>query len=183
MNVRTYFNRPDPGQRSQNNASDITDDTSYALRGNASCGVREIGKLLNISTREQVGTGDNVLIGGFIITGSVSKKVILRGIGPSLQNGGQPYTGRMADPTLALHDTNSVIASNNDWQDTQATEVQQTGIPPTDPKESAIVRTRAPGAYTVILRGFNNATGTALVEAYDLERRAFRAGRTSARED
>jgi hypothetical protein len=169
LNVRTYFNRPDPGQRSQNNASDITDDTSYTLRGNAFCGIREIGKLLNISTREQVGTGDNVLIGGFIITGSVPKKVILRGIGPSLQNGGQPFAGRMADPTLELHDTDSVIASNNDWQETQAAEIQQSGIPPTNPKEAAIVRTLAPGAYTVILRGHNNTTGTALVEAYDLD--------------
>jgi hypothetical protein len=169
LNIRTYFNRPDPGQRSQNNASDITDDTSYALRGNAFCAIAETGKLFNISTREQVGTGDNVLIGGFIITGGVPKKVILRGIGPSLQNNGAPYPGRMADPTLELHDSNTVIATNNDWQDTQPTEVQNSGIPPTDPKESAIVRTLDPGAYTVILRGNNNSTGTAVVEVYDLD--------------
>ncbi len=167
--MRTYFNRPDPGQRSQNNASDITDDTSYTLRGNAFCGVRETGKLLNISTREQVGTGDNVLIGGFIITGSAPKKVILRGIGPSLQNAGQPFTGRMEDPTLELHDSSNVLAFNNDWQDSQAAEIQASGIPPTNPKEAAIVRTLAPGAYTVVLRGNNNTTGVALVEAYDLE--------------
>ena len=168
LNVRTYFNRPDPGQRSQNNASDITDDTSYALRGNAFCGIAEIGKLLNISTREQVGTGDNVLIGGFIITGSVSKKVIMRGIGPSLQKDGGAFAGRMEDPTLELHDATGVLASNNDWKENQA-EVEATGIPPTHDKESAIVRTLAPGAYTVILRGFQNSTGIALVEAYDLE--------------
>lgn len=169
LNVRTYFNRPDPGQRSQNNASDITDDTSYTLRGNAFCAIAEIGKLFNISTREQVGTGDNVLIGGFIVTGSVPKKVIVRGIGPSLKNGGNPYPGRMADPTLELHNSNSVIASNNDWQDTQKTEIQNTGIPPNDPKEAAIVGTLNPGAYTVILRGNNNSTGTAVVEAFDLD--------------
>jgi len=169
LNIRTYFNRPDPGQRSQNNASDITDDTSYTLRGNAFCAIAETGKLFNISTREQVGTGDNVLIGGFIITGSVSKKVILRGIGPSLQSGGAPYPGRLADPTLELHDATSVIATNNDWQDSQAAEIQQSGIPPSDPKESAIVRTLAPGTYTVILRGNNNTTGTAVVEAFDLD--------------
>jgi hypothetical protein len=168
LNVRTYFNRPDPGQRSQNNASDITDDTSYALRGNAFCRIAEVGKLLNISTREQVGTGDNVLIGGFIITGSVSKKVILRGIGPSLQKDGGPFPGRMADPTLELHDANSVLETNNDWKQHQA-EVEATGIPPTHDKESAIVRTLAPGQYTVILRGFQNGTGIAVVEAYDLE--------------
>ena len=169
LNVRTYFNRPDPGQRSQNNASDITDDTSYPLSGNAFCGVAETSKLFNISTREQVGTGDNVLIGGFIITGTAPKKVILRGIGPSLQNAGQPYPGRLADPTLELHNANSVLASNNDWQDTQAAEIQQTGIAPSDPKESAIVRTLDPGAYTVVLRGNNNTTGTAVVEVYDLD--------------
>ena len=168
LNVRTYFNRPDPGQRSQNNASDITDDTSYALRGNASCRIAEIGKLLNISTREQVGTGDNVLIGGFIITGTVPKKVIVRGIAPSLQKDGGPFAGRMADPTLELHNATSLLESNNDWKQNQA-EVQATGIPPTHDKESAIVRTLNPGRYTVILRGFQNGTGIALVEAYDLE--------------
>jgi hypothetical protein len=169
LNVRTYFNRPDPGQRSQNNASDITPDGSpYTLVGNASCQIALIGKLLNISTREQVGTGDNVLIGGFIITGSTPKNVIVRGIGPSLQKDGGPFAGRLEDPTLELHDSTTVIATNNDWKENQA-EVEATGIPPTHDKESAIVRTLAPGAYTVILRGFQNSTGIALVEAYDLD--------------
>ena len=171
-NVRTYFNRLDyPTQRSQNNASDITGDGTYTLVGNASCAVTQPvagpGKLLNISTREQVGTGDNVLIGGFIITGSVPKRVIMRGIGPSLQKDGQPFAGRLEDPTLELHDSSSVIATNNDWKENQA-EVEATGIPPTHDKESAIVKTLDPGAYTVILRGFQNSTGIALVEAYDL---------------
>jgi hypothetical protein len=169
INVRTYFNRPDPGQRSQNNASDITDDSSYTLRGNASCAIPEIGKLLNISTRELVQTGDNVLIGGFIITGNVSKKVIVRGIGPSLRSNGGPFPGRMADPTLELHDSKNVIASNDNWKDTQRAEIEGTGIPPTNDKESAIVKTLAPGAYTVILRGKNDTTGVAVVEAYDLD--------------
>jgi hypothetical protein len=168
MACRTYFNRPDPGQRSTNNASDVMEETLYSLRGNAFCGIIEIGKLLNISTREQVETGDNVLIGGFIITGSAPKKVIMRGIGPSLQKDGGPFAGRMEDPTLELHDATGVLATNNDWKENQA-EVEATGIPPTHDKESAIVRTLAPGAYTVILRGFQNTTGIALVEAYDLE--------------
>lgn len=169
LNVRTYFNRPDPGQRSQNNASDITDESTYTLRGNAFCAIAETGKLFNISTREQVGTGDNALIGGFIVTGNVPKKVIVRGIGPSLQINNAPYPGRLEDPTLELHNSNSVIAFNNDWQDSQAAEIQQSGIPPSHPKESAIVRTLNPGAYTAILRGNNNTTGTAVVEAYDLD--------------
>jgi hypothetical protein len=169
LNVRTYLSRPDPGMRAQNTASDITDDATYSLRGNAFCSIAEIGKLLNISTREQVGTGDNALIGGFIITGSVPKKVILRGIGPSLQSNGGPFPGRMEDPTLELHNSTTVLATNNDWQDSQANEIQNSGLPPNDPKESAIVRTLDPGAYTVILRGNNNTTGTAVVEAYDLD--------------
>lgn len=169
LNARTYFNRPDPGQRSTNNASDVMEDTFYTLRGNAFCGRTEIGRLFNISTREQVGTGDNALIGGFIITGTAPKKVILRGIGPSLQNNNAPYPGRLEDPTLELHNANSVIATNNDWQDSQGTEIQQTGIPPSHPKESAIVRTLDPGAYTVVLRGNNDTTGTGVVEVYDLD--------------
>jgi hypothetical protein len=74
----------------------------------------------------------------------------------------------MADPTLELHDRTKVIASNNDWQDTQRTEVQQSGLQPTNPKESAIVKTLDPGQYTVILRGKDNTTGTAVVDVYDL---------------
>lgn len=170
LNVRTYFARPDPGQRSQNNASDITDDATYTVRGNAFCGIREFGKLLNISTRSRVQTGDNVAIGGFIVTGSGAKKVILRGIGPSLRSSDAPFQGRLEDPTLELHDSaGTVIASNDNWKDTQADEIIATGIPPSDDKESAIVRTLEPGAYTAVLRGKDGSTGVALVEAYDLE--------------
>ena len=99
---------------------------------------------------------------------SLCRRRTLRGIGPTLQNNGAPYPGRLEDPTLELHDANSVIASNNDWKQNQA-EVEATGIPPTHDKESAIVRTLAPGQYTVILRGNNNTTGTAVVEIYDLD--------------
>ena len=123
---------------------------------------------LNISTRETVGVGEDVLIGGFIISGTTPKKVILRGLGPSLANAGLP--GVLQDPTLELHDgTGGIIFTNDNWRDTQEAEIIATTIPPTDDRESAIVATLDPGNYTAILQGKNTTTGTALVEAYDLD--------------
>lgn len=124
-------------------------------------------KLANISTRISVGTGDNQLIGGFIVTGTQPKKIIVRAIGPSL---GQSGVGNLlADPTLELHDqTGALIAANDNWSDSQQAEIEATGIPPADELESAIVRTLAPGAYTAVVAGRDGATGTAVVEAYDL---------------
>jgi uncharacterized protein GlcG (DUF336 family) len=124
-------------------------------------------KLANISTRVSAGTGDNRLIGGFIISGTASKKVIVRAMGPSL--GAFGVTSALADPTLQLHDaTGAVIATNDNWGDTQRTEIVASGIPPPNELESAIVRTLAPGAYTALVDGKNGGTGTALVEVYDL---------------
>jgi len=124
-------------------------------------------KLANISTRVSAGTGDNRLIGGFIISGTASKKVIVRAMGPSLGNYG--VTSALADPTLELHDaTGAVIATNDNWAETQRTDVEASGIPPPNELESAIVRTLPPGAYTALVDGKNGGTGTALVEVYDL---------------
>src|SRR5262249_12404744 len=124
---------------------------------------------LNLSTRLNVGTGDNVLIGGFIITGTDSKKVIVRGLGPSLAVNGVPLPDRLADPALDLYQGQTLLMSNNNWKDSQETEIEATGIPPTDDLESAIVATLAPGSYTAILRGNNGGTGNGLVEVYDLD--------------
>ena len=125
-------------------------------------------QLLNISTRLRVQTGENVLIGGFIVTGTDAKKVIVRAIGPSLGTAG--VAGALADPTLELHDSSgTIIASNDNWRDTQEAEIIATTVPPTDDLESAIVATLAPGAYTAIVSGKNNTTGVALVEAYNLQ--------------
>ena len=125
-------------------------------------------RLLNISTRLTVQTGDNALIGGFIITGTVNKRVLLRAIGPSLS----PLVGSAAlqDPTLDLFQGDTLLTSNDNWRDTQRVEIEATGIPPTEDTEAAIVRELAPGAYTAIVRGKDNTTGIGLVEAYDLER-------------
>jgi autotransporter-associated beta strand protein len=120
---------------------------------------------LNISTRMQVGTGENALIGGFIVAGTVPKKVILRAIGPSLA----PLPGRLADPTLELRDAaGALILSNDNWMDSQDQEIIDTGIPPSSTLEAAIVATLAPGSYTAVMRGAGNTTGIGVVEVYDL---------------
>jgi len=133
--------------------------------------------LANISTREFVQTGDNVMIGGFIVQGTQPKRVIVRAIGPELTPFGVPDV--LADPTLDLHNgAGALIASNNNWQTTiiggiitanQVNEIQNSGHAPTQPSESAIIATLPPGNYTAIVRGVNNSTGNALVEVYDLQ--------------
>lgn len=122
---------------------------------------------LNLSTRLRVQAGDNVGIGGFIITGSAPKRVLLRAIGPSLTGFGVPDA--LEDPVMELHGpANFTTISNDNWRETQEAEIQATGIPPTNNLESAIVATLDPGAYTAIVRGKNNSSGVALIEAYDL---------------
>ena len=128
-------------------------------------------RMVNISSRAEVRTADSVEIAGFIVTGTVPKKVIIRGIGPALGDLG--VAGALADPVLELHTTNGgadvTLATNNNWRDSQQTEIQNTGIPPSKDLEAAIVRTLDPGSYTAILRGNNNGTGVGLIEVYDLE--------------
>ena len=122
--------------------------------------------LANISTRLRVETGDNVLIGGFIITGAQPKRVIVRAIGPSL-----PVPGALADPILELHGSGTFATITNDnWRTTQEAEIIATTVPPSNDSESAIVATLEPAAYTAIVRGVNNGTGIGLVEAFDLDR-------------
>jgi sugar lactone lactonase YvrE len=118
---------------------------------------------VNISTRLAVGTGDNVLIAGFIITGNAPKRVIIRAIGPSL-----PLPGVLQDTTLELHDANGILGSNDNWRDSQENEIIATTIAPSDDRESAIVATISPGNYTAVVRGKNDVTGIAVVELYDL---------------
>ena len=124
-------------------------------------------KLGNISTRALVQTGDNVMIGGLIITGTGQENVIVRAIGPSLAQYG--ITNPLADPTLELHDgSGAVIAFNDNWRDSQEAEIQATGLAPSNDLESAIFATLAPGNYTAIVRGKNDTIGVALVEVYGL---------------
>ena len=121
----------------------------------------------NISTRGDVGLGDNVMIGGFIIGGTTPTKVIVRAIGPSLAADG--ISGALADPVLELHDSaGSLIFRNDNWRNDQEQQIIDTTIPPADDRESAIVATLPPGTFTAIVRGANNTTGVALVEVYSL---------------
>jgi len=131
----------------------------------------------NISSRALVQTDDNVMIGGFIVRGTQSNKVIIRAIGPSLSQYGVSNT--LPDPTLELHDSSgALIASNDDWQHTiiggiitrgQVVDIQNSGYAPSDPRESAIIAELPPGNYTAIVRSRNIIIGVALVEVYDLD--------------
>ncbi len=126
------------------------------------------GKIANISTRAKVETDDDILIGGFIVGGNEATKIIARAIGPSLASNN--VNGVLLDPVLELHDGNgTVIDSNDNWRSTQQAEIIASGLSPQDDRESAIVATLQPGAYTAILRGQNNTTGVALVEIYNLD--------------
>ena len=121
-------------------------------------------RVLNISTRGRVDVGENVMIGGLIVAGQASQKVIVRAIGPSL-----PVAGKLADPTLELHDGNGgLLASNDNWRSDHEAEIIATTIPPSNDLESAIVALLPPANYTAIVRGVNNTTGVALVEVYAL---------------
>jgi len=133
-------------------------------------------RLGNISTRAFVQTGDNVVIGGFIVQGTEPKRVIIRAIGPELTQYGVPNV--LANPTLELHDgAGALIASNNNWATTiiggiitasQVRDIQASGHVPRNPSESAIIADLPAGNYTAIVRGVNDTTGIALVEVYDL---------------
>jgi hypothetical protein len=131
-------------------------------------------QLLNIATRLKVLNGDNVLIAGFIITGTDPKNIIIRGIGPSLNGVGVT----LADPTLELHQGSTTLATNDNWKindqtgQSQQAEIEATTIQPTNDLESAILMTLSPGAYTAILAGKNGGTGVGVVEVYDLAQAA-----------
>jgi hypothetical protein len=130
----------------------------------------------NISTRLLVGTGDRVMIAGFIVQGSAPKRVLIRAAGPSLTQFGLPDP--LANPQLELHDTSNTIGMNDNWQTTQiggvitsdqVAEIQTSGLAPGDPLEPAIIATLLPGSYTAIVQGVNGGTGLGTAEVYDLD--------------
>jgi hypothetical protein len=133
--------------------------------------------ITNISTRALVQTGQNVMIGGFIVQGTGPKRVIIRAIGPELTQYG--ITNALDNPRLELHNrTGALIGSNDNWQTTilggvittnQVNEIQNSGHAPTAASESAIIANLQPGNYTEVVRGVGNTTGVALVEVYDLD--------------
>jgi hypothetical protein len=121
--------------------------------------------LANISTRGLVGSGNDVMIGGFIVSGPGAERVIVRGLGPSL-----PFPTKLADPVLELHDQNgALLRANDNWRADQKDEIERTGIPPNYDEESALVSSVVPSNYTAILRGANGSTGVGLIEIYALD--------------
>ncbi len=135
--------------------------------GTASPDIARSAALLNISTRGRVQSGDDVMIGGFIVRDG-PLNIIVRAIGPELT--GLGVAGALEDTTLELYDSSGMqIASNDDWRDSQRQQIIDSTVPPTDDRESAIVANLPPGGYTAIVRGKNGATGVGLVEVYVLE--------------
>jgi len=155
----------------------VDDTTGVALAEVYDLSTDSNSTLGNISTRSFVQTGDNVMIGGFIVQGTASKRVIVRAIGPELTRYGVPNA--MANPTLELHDsTGALIATNDNWRTTiiggiittnQVREITASGLAPADLRESAIIAELPAGNYTAIVRGVNNTTGVGLVEVYDFD--------------
>ena len=123
---------------------------------------------LNLSTRGLVGTGDNVLIGGFIVSGTEPKTIVLRALGPSLSGFG--LSDVLADPVLSVYNSSgTLITSNDNWQsDPNHFVVESNGLAPANLSESAIARNMPPGAYTVIVTGKDATPGISLVELYDI---------------
>lgn len=109
------------------------------------------------------------MIGGFIVgPADTLTDILVRAIGPSLSPFG--ISNPLLDPILELHDGNGALLTTNDnWKDTQQAEIEATGIPPGDDRESAILQSLGPGNYTAIVRGVNDTTGVGLVEVYNLQ--------------
>ena len=123
---------------------------------------------LNIATRLRVQTGENVMIGGFIVSGNAPKKIIVRAIGPSLQQAG--ITNALADPVVELRGADgALLATNDDWRQSQEGEIQASGVAPPNDRESAIIATLASGNHTAIVSGKGSSIGVGLVEVYDLD--------------
>jgi hypothetical protein len=178
-----------PYKTSPNNGGSWQDFTGFLANKNFSFQLNSPDKnaLLNVSTRLQVGTGDNVLIGGFILIGNGNKTVIFRAIGPSLAGS---VVGAMLDPKLEFFSGNTSIGRNDNWKTTQiggvitsdqVALIQASGVAPTNDAESAMVAALAPGNYTAVLNGANNSTGIAVVEGYDLSQATAKIGNISTR--
>ena len=142
----------------------VNNTTGIALVEAYDLDFTEDSHLANVSTRSFVQPGDKVMIGGLIVVGVAAEKVLVRALGPSL-----PVAGSLPDPIVDLYDgQGSLIGSNDNWRDTQETEIMATNLPPTNEAEAALIQMLAPGAYTAIVRGKNDSSGVGLVEFYTL---------------
>ncbi|HEY3662134.1 MAG TPA: alpha/beta hydrolase [Chthoniobacterales bacterium] len=136
-------------------------------------------QLLNVSTRATVGVGDNVMVGGFIVSGTTDKRIVLRALAPSLAQDGVP--GTLSDPVITLYSANGILMESNDNR------LQLGGVVnpllPANPAESYLTAVLPPGSYTAVVEGANGSSGVALVEAYDLTPASSRVGNISTRAD
>ena len=166
------FSASSTDQRGFARIVDLTGDRYPNAGDGTDIGAVELAPVIarNLSARAKIEPAHHVLIAGFIVTGTVPKKVVIRGLGPSLQAAN--VTGVLNDPELELRASNGTLMRGNDnWQDdpAQAGEIQAAGLAPTRTQESAIVLTLAPGTYTAIVRGKSNTSGVGLVEVYDVD--------------
>jgi uncharacterized delta-60 repeat protein len=166
---------PTPTVTATATASATATSTATAVPSETPTPTPRPATLGNISTRLQVGTGDRVMIAGFVVQGSAPKRVLIRAAGPSLANFGVPNA--LPNPQMELHDATGTIGRNDDWQTTQiggvitsdqVAEIQSSELAPSDPAESAIVATLPPGSYTAVVQGVSSGTGVGIVEVYDL---------------
>jgi hypothetical protein len=157
------------------------DDNIHAVANDAVVvSVMPQARMANLSTRTAVGVNESVSIGGFIVQGDAPKEVLIRVIGPSLT--GLSVPGALTDPTLELHDAGgNLLLSNNDWKETQETEISETALAPGNDRESAILATLDPGSYTAVAAGRNNAGGIGLTEIYDVQQSGGRLMNISTR--
>ena len=148
----------------------VTNASSYTLNGPCQLEPPPI-RLANIAGRSLVRQGDDVAIGGFIISGPTAKRVIVRAIGPSLKSGDAALSGRMQNPTLEVRSgSGELIGQNDDWRTSpQAQQIQNSGLAPKEDREAAIIADLEAGSYTAILRGANATEGIAVIEIYDLQ--------------
>lgn len=144
------------------------DDDIHAIAYDATViSVVPDARMANLSTRIAVGTGENVAIGGFIVTGAETKDILIRVLGPSLTE--QGVGGALFDPKLTLYDGNGrVLLSNDDWQASQPTAIIATGLAPKNPREAALRRTLVPGSYTAVVSGAGSG-GIGLIELYEID--------------
>ena len=147
----------------------VNNTTGIGLVENYTLDSYDGSRVANISTRGYVGNGDTALIGGFIVRGTTNKQVLVRALGPSL--GGSTSSSVLANPLVELRDGDGqLVATNDDWQTgSQEADIRASGIPPSNPRESALIITLGPGNYTALVRGAGGGEGIGLVEIYDLD--------------
>jgi hypothetical protein len=153
-----------PGDNTYSAAGTVT--RSFMVSGSLPSYPR---RLANLSTRVRVGVGEDVAIAGFVIGGSSVKQVILRARGPSLVPFG--ITNPLADPVLRVYLGTSLLAFNDNWQadNDRADLIQEIGFAPTDARESALLLTLPPGAYTAVMGSAGSAGGVGIVEVWEVD--------------